>query len=183
MCVNRAVFFDRDGILNRIVMRGNKVGSPRSVEEVKFMEGAERLVELAKSRGYLTIMITNQPDVGRGFLERAELERIHDFLNEKYRLDGIEVCCSGDDSDPRRKPNPGMLLDAAVQHRVDLQSSFFIGDSVKDLEAGKRAGVKTILLQTEYNLEYHGQGDFNCNSVNDALSIVGTEFTLSLIHI
>ncbi len=154
--VRRAVFLDRDGILNEVVMRGDSVGSPRTLDELVIHSGARLIVDAARAAGFLTIVVTNQPDVGRGLMGLEALEALHDALRSAIPLDAIEVSTEGRDDAPRRKPNPGMLTDAAAAWDIDLSRSWIIGDSVKDIEAGRRAGVGTILLETPYNRRVHG---------------------------
>lgn len=180
--MNRALFLDRDGILNRIIMRGDKVSSPWLASELNIIDEARELVKHAKENKFLTIVVTNQPDVSKGLIAQVELERMHQQLQDEFDVDSIEVCTSADNEDPRRKPNPGMLLDASKNHKIDLKRSFFIGDSDKDILAGKKAGVQTILLQTDYNKHIHGIADFNCNSLLEAKNIVSSEFTSSYLN-
>lgn len=166
----RAVYFDRDGILNRVVTRGEKVTAPWCISEFEILPSAKPLVETAKSLGFLPIVATNQPDIAHGRLKEEDLAKMHEVLRTELGLELIEVCTSADNSDPRRKPNPGMLLDAEAKYGIDKQGSFFIGDSLKDIQAGKRAGIKTILLETDYNQNIHGTADVNCRS-HEAIAI------------
>ena len=179
--LHKALFLDRDGILNRVIMRGEKVSSPWLASEFKVIDEAKQLVSHAKQNQFLTIVVTNQPDVSKGLINQVELEIMHQQIQDEFEVDAIEVCTSVDNADPRRKPNPGMLFEASKNLNVDLAQSFFIGDSDKDIIAGKNAGVKTILLQTDYNTAIHGTGDFNCNSLLEARQIVAAEFTTSFL--
>jgi D-glycero-D-manno-heptose 1,7-bisphosphate phosphatase len=126
----------------------------------------------AKQKGYLIIVITNQPDVSRGLLDPEDLRAMHTLLMKELPIDHIELCTSSDDTDFRRKPNPGMILDAANKLNVDLAASFLVGDGEKDIMAGKRAGIKTILLKTPYNSQIHGIGDFNCSSLDEVRKLL-----------
>ena len=162
-----AVFFDRDGILNDIVMRGETVGSPRTLDEFVIKPEARQLLSSARSAGFICIVVTNQPDIERGFQSQAELDAIHRLLDMELSPDAIEVCPAGSAGDRRKKPNPGMLLDAAECWGIDLQRSWIVGDSDKDIGAGRRAGVRTILLATDYNREFHGAADFCFPSLAD----------------
>ena len=157
--MKRAVFLDRDGILNRVVMRGSVVGSPRTLEELTFVPEAAELVRGLNGLGFRTLVVTNQPDVGRGLMGADTLEEMHRRLRAHCPVEGIAVCCSGDDSDPRRKPNPGMLFELAGEHEIDLRASYFLGDGVKDLRAARRAGVTALLLETDYNFDHQGEAD------------------------
>lgn len=146
-----AVFFDRDGILNEIVMRGSVVASPRSVVEFRMKSGAKELIEAVRAAGYLCIVVTNQPDVERGLLAQDELDAMHRVIEHELAPDAIEVCPADSTSDRRKKPNPGMIFDAAERLGIDLSRSWIVGDSDKDIGAGRAAGVRTILLATDYN--------------------------------
>lgn len=170
--MNRALFLDRDGIINEVVMRDGKPASPRIFEEFSLIPGAIELAKTAKELGFLLVLITNQPDVSRGLLSRKELKKMHEFMQENIPFDRIEVCTSANDAYIRRKPNPGMLQQSADALNIDLSQSFFLGDSLKDLQAGKRAGAITILLQTDYNRFIHGLGDMNCNSFEQIFKII-----------
>ncbi len=167
----KALFLDRDGIINRVVMRDGKVASPRTVDELEIFEDAIELVKNVRKLGFLTVLVTNQPDVGRGLMSQADLDEIHRRIGEVIFLDLIEVCTSTNDTCRRRKPNPGMLFDSAKILGIDLKKSWILGDSLKDLEAGKGAGVQTALLETEYNQKIHGRGDINLRTHNQFLQL------------
>jgi len=160
----RACFLDRDGILNEIVMRGTTVSSPWKSAEFQLHSGAKELVAAAVEAGFVPVVVTNQPDLERSNLSPVELEKMHAILRDELGLAEIEVCGSGDNADPRRKPNPGMILDAAGRLSLDLSQSLLVGDSPKDIEAGRRAGVWTILLEASYNRPAHGMADENFRS-------------------
>lgn len=170
----RACFLDRDGVLNEIVMRGTTVSSPWSLGEFRLCAGAEELLRGVLAAGLLPVVVTNQPDLARGHLAPEELEKMHDILRARLGVREIEVCGSGDNADPRRKPNPGMILDAAARLGVDLSGSVLVGDSRKDIEAGHRAGIVTILLETPYNRAVHGRGDFNARSHREVVDLLAT---------
>ncbi|MGD8561514.1 MAG: HAD family hydrolase [Desulfarculaceae bacterium] len=150
--VKRAVFLDRDGVLNLVVRRGAGIASPRTLDEFQLTPGAADQVQRLKQAGFLTIVVTNQPDLSRGLLEPSHLERMHAHLSSCTRVDEI-LTCPHDDGDgcACRKPKPGLILDAAHRHGVDLGRSFMVGDSWKDMGAAKAAGVLGILIDTVYN--------------------------------
>jgi len=155
------IFLDRDGILNQVIMRDGLPASPRSVEEFKFLPSAIKLLSTIKSKGYLAIIVTNQPDIGRGLMSQKTLDIINSELMRTGKIDQIFCACSGDQNDSYRKPNNSMIVEASKIWDVDLSSSLIIGDSWKDIEAGKRAGIKTLLLETTYNTKAHGTADKN----------------------
>jgi len=155
-----AVLLDRDGVINEVVMRGGVACSPRMAADFRFKEGIQGLFGAVKSRGWLRIIATNQPDVERGQIPMAEYEAMRRLVFRELRPDGFEACEASSNENPRKKPNPGMLLDAAAKHAVDLERSWFVGDTWKDMEAGRRAGVRTILLETDYNSAARAMADF-----------------------
>lgn len=148
----RAVFLDRDGVLNHAIERGGKAYSPRSLQEFKLVHGIETSIRRLRTAGYLAIVVTNQPDLSRGLLSESVHSQMMAELTQKVELDDVLVC--PDDSDAEsfdKKPNPGMLLRAAEQHSIDLGHSFIVGDTWKDVEAGRRAACTPILIDRPYN--------------------------------
>jgi D-glycero-D-manno-heptose 1,7-bisphosphate phosphatase len=143
----RAVFMDRDGVLNALVERGGVGGSPRRREDFRLVPAAAEAVRRMHERGLLVFVITNQPDVARGHMSAAELEAMHETLRRSVRVDDIAVCPHDDTAGCAcRKPQPGMLLSLAQRWNLDLKRSFVVGDSWRDVEAGRRAGCATIRL-------------------------------------
>jgi D-glycero-D-manno-heptose 1,7-bisphosphate phosphatase len=146
-----AVFLDRDGVLNYPVIREGKSYPPPSVAELAIVPEAREALSDLKARGFLLVVVTNQPDVARGTQQRATVEAIHAELKSAMPLDDFFVCYhdSGDDCDCR-KPLPGLLLQAAGRYSIDLASSFLIGDRWRDVEAGWSAGCRTVLIDYGY---------------------------------
>jgi D-glycero-D-manno-heptose 1,7-bisphosphate phosphatase len=150
--LQRALFLDRDGVLVRAEIRGGRAYGPITIEDFALLPGILQPLEMLRSAGYLLIVATNQPSISRGELRWSTLERMHRMLKDAVPLDDIVVCPHSDEDDCAcRKPKPGLLLNAARIHSIDLGQSFFIGDTGRDLEAGRLAGVETILLDREYN--------------------------------
>jgi D-glycero-D-manno-heptose 1,7-bisphosphate phosphatase len=146
----RAVFLDRDGVLNQAVVRDGKPYPPASVDEMTILLGVEGALQRLRAAGFLLIGVTNQPDVARGTQRREVVEAINARLLEALPLTDLRVCYEADNACPRRKPNPGMVLEAAEQHAIDLARSFLVGDRWSDVEAGRRAGCRTVFLQYGY---------------------------------
>jgi D-sedoheptulose 7-phosphate isomerase len=148
----RAVFLDRDGVINRAFVRDGKPFPPPTPQELEILPGVAEALRELKSHGYLLIVVTNQPDVGRGKLSPAALDAMHDSLRASLPLDDIFVCCHTDeDKCECRKPRPGMLLEAARKHNIDLANSYMVGDRWRDIDAGYNAGSKTILVDYGYS--------------------------------
>jgi len=146
----RAVFLDRDGVLNRAVVRDGKPYPPGSVEELEVLPGVTEALERLQAAGFWLIGITNQPDVARGTQRREVVEAINDRLLTLLPLAQMFVCYEDGTTCPRRKPNPGMILEAAAQFMIDLPASFMVGDRWSDVEAGRRAGCRTVFLDYGY---------------------------------
>lgn len=143
----RAVFLDRDGVINANYVRDGHAYAPRSFAEFRLLPGVEEAVRRAKEAGYLVIVITNQPDVPSGITPRAEVDAMHRSLRERLAIDDIKICFHTDaDHCECRKPKPGMLLEAAAQYDIDMKSSYFVGDRWRDVMAGQAAGCRTILI-------------------------------------
>ena len=153
--MNKAVFLDRDGVLNRALVRHGKPYPPRNEDELEILSGVIDGLLLLKDRGFSLFVVTNQPDVARGTLLMSELNALHDALVRKLRpavLDGIYVCCHDDaDSCECRKPKPGLLLRAAREHKIDLPGSYMIGDRWRDIGAGAAAGCATVWIDRGYD--------------------------------
>jgi len=143
-----AIFLDRDGTLMRDV---DYCGDPGQVEV--FPEAASALRQLKKS-GYKLIIITNQSGIGRGYFTENDYRAVErEFLRQlgEGLIDGSYHCTDLPRmNSPRRKPAPGMILEARRDHRLDLARSYMIGDKTSDIECGQSAGVRTILVQTGY---------------------------------
>lgn len=149
--MNRAIFLDRDGVLNEAVLRDGKPHPPADLGELRLVAGVETCLESLKRAGFLLIVVTNQPDVARGRQTKAGVEEIHDFLQSRLPIDDFFACFHDDaDGCECRKPQPGMLLEAARKHDVELESSFLIGDRWRDIEAGRSAGCTTVLIDYGY---------------------------------
>jgi D-sedoheptulose 7-phosphate isomerase len=148
-----AVFLDRDGVINRALVRDGKPYAPAVMSELEILPGVPAALRDLKSQGYKLLVVTNQPDVGRGKQSRQTLDAIHDDLRARLPLlDDILACCHTDaDKCDCRKPLPGMLLEAARKHDIDLASSFMVGDRWRDIEAGYNAGCTTILIDYSYS--------------------------------
>ena len=149
--IRKAIFLDRDGVLNQAIIRNGKPYPPHCLEEMTIPDDAEAALHRLKEAGYLLIGATNQPDVARGILSQETVETMNNLLIQKLHLDTILVCYHDDvDHCACRKPLPGLLLEGARLFNVDLSQSIMIGDRWKDVEAGIQAGCKTIWLRANY---------------------------------
>ncbi len=149
MSATRALFLDRDGVINQRLV-GRYVTSP---SEFHLEPGVLDMLRAAKLSGDLLVLITNQQGVGKGLMTQQDLDEVHAHMNALLRnhlgfgIDHIYVCTSlAGENDPRRKPSPGMLLEAISDLGIDASSSWFVGDSLSDSAAGRAAGVRTALV-------------------------------------
>jgi D-glycero-D-manno-heptose 1,7-bisphosphate phosphatase len=148
--MNKAVFLDRDGVINRKAPSDNEYVT--HWDEIEILAGVADAVSRLNLAGFQVIVVTNQRGVAKGLLTTAELESIHRRMCEHLaragaKIDGVYYCPHElEPSCGCRKPQPGMLFEAARAHDIDLAASWMIGDSEKDVEAGKRAGCRTVRL-------------------------------------
>jgi len=147
----RAVFLDRDGVVNRAIIRGGRPYPPTSLGELKILPDVPAALAALKQRGFLLLVVTNQPDVARGNQQRAVVETFHEALRTALPIDDFFVCYHDDrDACSCRKPKPGLLLQAAGKYGLELKSSYLIGDRWRDIEAGQAAGCSTIWIDRGY---------------------------------
>jgi len=147
----RAVFLDRDGVVNRAIVRQGRPYPPETLGELEILPGAAEALARLKTLGFVLIIVTNQPDVARGDQRRDVVEAINDQISSSLPIDDILVCFHDDaDRCDCRKPLPGLILQGAAAHAVDLSSSFLIGDRWRDIAAGRAAGLRSIFIDYGY---------------------------------
>jgi D-glycero-D-manno-heptose 1,7-bisphosphate phosphatase len=146
----RAIFLDRDGVLNHTTVRDGRPYPPHSLESLRLIEGVAAALLRLRGAGFLLIAVTNQPDVARGTTSRETVEQIHSRLMQQLALDEIITCYHDGDACECRKPKPGALLEAAQRYGLDLRQSYMIGDRWKDIEAGQRAGCTCLFIDYGY---------------------------------
>jgi len=165
----RAVFLDRDGVINRAVVRDGRPYPPASVDDVELLPGVDAALRRLKAAGYLLIVVTNQPDVARGLQSRDAVEAIHARLASVLPIDAFRVCYHDDqDACACRKPQPGLILDAAREYDVDLGASAMVGDRWRDIEAGRLAGCASIFLDYRYAERQPDEPDAIVTSLEEA---------------
>jgi D-glycero-D-manno-heptose 1,7-bisphosphate phosphatase len=151
----RAVFLDRDGVLNRAVIRDGKPYPPASPEELEILPDVPGALAALKQRGFLLLVVTNQPDVARGTQQRSVVESIHAKLRAALPVDDFFVCYHDDkDACDCRKPKPGLLVQGACKYQLELGGCFLIGDRWRDIDAGHAAGCTTVWIDRKYNERY-----------------------------
>jgi D-glycero-D-manno-heptose 1,7-bisphosphate phosphatase len=173
----RAVFLDRDGVLNRAVVRNGKPHAPSNPNDFQLyddvIDGCARL----KAASLFLVVITNQPDVGRGLQARTAVEAMHSKLQSALpSLDRIEVCYHGGEGFGQpcdcRKPRPGLILRAAADLNIDLRESCVIGDRWRDVDCARAAGCRAIFIDRGYKEKLREMPDYMVTSFSDAVSVV-----------
>lgn len=149
--MRKAVFLDRDGVINRALVSDGKPYPPANLSSMEILPGVDLATQALHDAGWLLIVVTNQPDVARGTTTRAAVEAINHYLQKTLPIDEFRTCYhDSDDGCNCRKPLPGLLVTAAKTHNIDLTASYMIGDRWRDIEAGKCAGCKTIFIDYGY---------------------------------
>lgn len=168
----RAIFLDRDGVLNRAKMNNRKPHPPDGEAELEVTANARGLLQRLKEQSYKLLVVTNQPDVSRGITTRDTVEGINRKLAKELPVDEILVCYHSDsDNCDCRKPKAGLLLEGARRHQIDMAASFMVGDRWRDVEAGQNAGCQTILIDGEYDEKAPAQPpDVKVRSLEEAVN-------------
>jgi D-glycero-D-manno-heptose 1,7-bisphosphate phosphatase len=173
--MRRAVFLDRDGVINRALERDGKPYPPRSLTEFEILPEAPAACARLKAAGFLLVVATNQPDVGRGTLPKEVVEMIHADMCRRLPIDRVEVCYhagQGQSDCDCRKPGPGMLLRAASELGIDLKQSWMVGDRWRDVNCGHAAGCRTIFIDRGYAEELRQKPDFSAGNLGEATDII-----------
>lgn len=167
--LKKAVFLDRDGVLNRPNVIDGKPYAPKKVKDFIIYSEVYEVLNNLKNNLYKLIVVTNQKDVGRGITSMKVLNTMHNKLKSFLPIDDIKVCICIDECDCY-KPNPGMILEAQKEWNIDIEKSYIIGDSWRDIGAGINAGCKTILIDRKYNMPMLYKPDYIVNSLKEAES-------------
>jgi D-glycero-D-manno-heptose 1,7-bisphosphate phosphatase len=172
----RAIFLDRDGVINRAVVRNGRPYPPARVEDFELHEDVVAGCAQLKTANFLLVVITNQPDVGRGKQSRETVESMHLKMRSALPLDRIEICYHageryGEPCDCR-KPQPGLILRAAAELKIDLRASYVIGDRWRDVDCARAAGCRAIFIQRGYEESLREAPDFTVTNFSDAVNTV-----------
>lgn len=178
----KAVFIDRDGTINK------EVDVLRDLKQLKVLPKTGEAIKELNRLGFLVIVITNQAVVARGWLTEEEIDHIHGVLIERLskkgaKIDAIYYCPHHPEANLKkyrvkclcRKPNPGMILKAASEFDINFRKSFMVGDNTKDILAGKKVKVKTILVETGYGGKdgnHNAKPDFTAKNLFEAVKII-----------
>ena len=171
--MKKAVFLDRDGVINKAFIKNGLPESPNSLSELKILPGVKESISRLKKLNFICLVVTNQPDVQRGKIKKNTIIKMNNFLKKKIELDDIFVCYHDDqDNCNCRKPKPGLLLQARKKWNVDFKKSFIVGDRWRDIQAGKKVGCKTIFLDYKYKDIKPKNPDFVTDTLLNATYII-----------
>lgn len=164
------IFLDRDGVLNKALMRGNKPYPPTTLAEVEILSGVKSAIEVARYLGYHVAVVTNQPDVARGKSAKSDVEEINRYIGSCIAVEDFRVCYHDDaDACACRKPLPGMIIDVALENNLDLSRSFLVGDRWRDIAAGHAAGCTTFFIDYGYDERPPNDPDYVVRSLEEAM--------------
>ncbi len=169
----RAVFLDRDGVINRAFVRAGRPYPPATLAELEILPGVAPALQRLHDAGYLLIVVTNQPDVARGTARREDVDAMNAWLAGELPIDEFRTCFHDDkDGCDCRKPLPGALLQAARDHDIDLAASHMVGDRWRDVLAGQAAGCRTYFVDYAYVEPQPQQADHRVASLAQAADII-----------
>jgi D-glycero-D-manno-heptose 1,7-bisphosphate phosphatase len=174
----RAVFLDRDGVVSRSVVRDGLPFAPKELSEFEILPEVPEACRRLKQAGFLLVVATNQPDVGRGSMKQEIVEAMHAKMRREAPIDRVEVCYHpghGQSHCDCRKPKPGLLLNAARELGVDLARSWMVGDRWRDIDCGQAAGCRTIFIDHGYAETLKHTPDFTVKNLAEAAEIILTD--------
>ena len=173
MSMTRAVFLDRDGVINQTVFYRGKQRAPRNLAEWQWMPQLHETLAVLRSRGYLLVVCTNQPDVSRGWQTREQVDAFHELVMRELPVARVYACFHDNDHDCAcRKPEPGMLLDAKRDFGIDVSRSFMVGDREGDILAGRAAGCQTIHLRHPEDESPQAGADHEITVLSELLPLI-----------
>ena len=171
--MRKAIFLDRDGVINKIFIKNGLPYSPPTFDLLEILPGVKESILRLKKLNFLCLVVTNQPDVSREKIEKKTVIKMNNYLKDEIKLDDFFVCYHDDhDNCKCRKPKSGLLLQASKKWHVDLKKSYMIGDRWKDIEAGKSAGCKTIFIECNYKEAKTKNPNFTTDSLLNSVYII-----------
>jgi D-glycero-D-manno-heptose 1,7-bisphosphate phosphatase len=171
--VVRAVFLDRDGVINVPILRDGKPYPPCGLQDFELCPEVPETLQELRDAGFVLIVVTNQPDVARGTASREDVDAIHHHMLETLPLDDIKVCFgTSSETCDCYKPRPGMLLEAASEYGIDLAASYMVGDRWRDVGAGRAAGTFTIFVDRGYDEQRPDGQHATVASLKEAAEII-----------
>lgn len=176
----RAVFLDRDGVITRALVRDGRPYAPLREEEFEILPETPPALRRLHDAGLMLVVVTNQPEVSRGALDPDAVDRMHARLTDELPIAEVRTCIH-DDSDhcSCRKPAPGLLIQAAADHGLDLDRSFMVGDRWRDVGAGRQAGCTTVFIDRRYSERQPQDPDVTVESLDEAVDWILSRVNVS----
>jgi D-glycero-D-manno-heptose 1,7-bisphosphate phosphatase len=174
----RAVFLDRDGVVSRSVVRDGLPFAPTDLKDFEILPESPEACRRLKQAGFILIVATNQPDVGRGTMKKEAVEAMHAQMCHELPIDRVEVCYHpghGQSNCDCRKPKPGLLLNAARELGIDLSQSWMVGDRWRDIDCGHAAGCRTVFIDRGYAENLKQAPHFRAKDLLQAADIILAE--------
>ena len=174
--MKKAVFLDRDGVINKAIIKDGKPLSPNSLNELEILPGVRQSITKLKKLNFVCLVVTNQPNVARKKIDKNSVIQMNNYLKNEIPLDDIFVCYHDDkDNCDCRKPKPGLIMRAAKDMNIDLNLSWMVGDMTSDIEAANRAGIRSILLSKQdcgFGNKCSVTPDAKCLDLKDAVKLI-----------
>lgn len=173
MVLSKAVFLDRDGVINQTILRDGAQRAPQDFSDFVFVEDVHATLCTLHERGYVLLVCTNQPDVARGWQTRAQVDAFHAHICAQLPVARVYACFhDNSDACECRKPKPGLLLQGSREHAVDMTQSFMVGDRAGDIEAGRAAGCRTVYVRHPHDHAPDPAADFNITRLAELTNII-----------
>ena len=171
--INRAIFLDRDGVINNSIIIDGKPHAPKILDQFNFIDGVKHSLKIFKQKGYLNIIITNQPDVNANLLDKDILEKMHQKIFKELQIDDIFVCVHrADENCECRKPKPGLIYESVKKWKIDLRSSYLIGDRWRDIDLANFLCIENFFIDYNYNEKKPTNFTYKINNLENALKFI-----------
>ena len=171
--LNKAVFLDRDGTINNSIVRFGRPFPPMNKDEFEILPRVAEAITLFKEMDYIPVVVTNQPDFVRGGTTLSQIALFNDIIKNELQIDHIYMCLHDDvDNCSCRKPQPGLLLKAAFDLKIDTTISLMVGDRWRDIAAGQSAGCKCFFIDNGYDEAQPFQPFYRVSSLFDVITII-----------
>lgn len=171
----RAVFLDRDGVISRSLVRDGLPFAPTRLSDFEILPETPEACRRLKQAGFLLIVVTNQPEVGRGTVTKETVEAMHTKMCRELPIDRVGVCYHpghGQSNCDCRKPKPGLLLKSAQELNIDLAQSWMVGDRWRDIDCGVAAGCRTVFIDRRYAESLKHLPDFRTSDLAAAAQVI-----------
>lgn len=181
LTLRRAIFLDRDGVINAVILRNNRPYPPTNSSELRVLPGVSGALEKLRKSDFEIVVITNQPDIARGAVSKDHVDEINKTLKDLLDIKYFYVCPHDDgDNCECRKPKPGLIIQAAVDLRINLAESFVVGDRWRDISAGQAAGCTCFFIDYSYDEKRPTRPFLSVKSLSEAVEHIVGDYDASV---